>query len=64
MQLLGVDILAVLKDRRKANPEESEPIHLVVPDKATADVLISIADNLAGVELVLVASSGPDRLAL
>ena len=51
MQLLGVDILAVLKDRRKANPEEPEPIHLVVPDKATADVLVSIADNLAGVEL-------------
>lgn len=51
MQLLGVDILAVLKDRRKANPEEPEPIHLVVPDKATADVLVSIADNMAGVEL-------------
>lgn len=51
MQLLGADILAVLKDRRKANPEEPEPIHLVVPDKATSDVLVSIADNLAGVEL-------------
>jgi hypothetical protein len=51
MQLLGADILAVLKDRRRANPEEPEPIHLVVPDKATADVLVSIADNMAGVEL-------------
>ena len=51
MQLLGVDFLAVLKDRRKANPEKPEPIHLVVPDKATADVLVSIADNLARVWL-------------
>jgi hypothetical protein len=51
MRLLGADILAVLEDRREASPEEPEPIHLVVPDMVTADVLVSIADNLAGVEL-------------
>lgn len=27
------------------------PVHLVVPDKPTADVLVSMADSLAGVEL-------------
>jgi len=51
MQILGAEILAALKDRRRSNPEEPDPVHLVVPDKATADVLASIADNLAGVEL-------------
>ena len=40
-----------MKDRRLANPDAPEPVHLVVPDKATADVLASIADNLAGIEL-------------
>jgi hypothetical protein len=51
MQILGAEILAALKDRRQANADEPDPVHLVVPDKATADVLVSIADNLAGVEL-------------
>ena len=51
MQILGAEILAALKDRRQANPDEPDPVHLVVPDKATADVLVSIADNLAGIEL-------------
>jgi len=51
MQILGTEILAVLKDRRQANPEEPDPVHLVVPDRATADLLASVADNLAGVEL-------------
>jgi hypothetical protein len=51
MRILGADIIAVLEDRREASPEEPEPIHLVVPDKATTDVLVSIADNMAGIEL-------------
>jgi hypothetical protein len=51
LRFLGADILAALADRREANPEEPEPVHLVVPDQATADVLVSIADNLAGIEL-------------
>lgn len=51
MKILGTEILAALKDRRQADPSEPDPVHLVVPDRATADVLASIADNLAGVEL-------------
>lgn len=51
MRILGKDLTAVMKDRRRMNPAEPEPVHLVVPDKATADVLASIADNLAGIEL-------------
>ncbi len=51
MRLLGVELRAVLKDRRQANPDDPEPVHVVVPDKPTADVIVSIADNLAGIEL-------------
>ena len=51
MRILGNEIRSVLKEQRLANSEEPNPIHLVVPDKPTADVLVSIADNLAGIEL-------------
>lgn len=51
MRTLGKELSTALKDRRRANPDAPEPIHLVVPDKMTADVLVSIADNLAGLEL-------------
>lgn len=33
------------------NSDNPDPVHIVVPDKGTADVLASIADALAGVEL-------------
>lgn len=42
---------AMREQRRSARDEVPGSVHLVVPDKATADVLVSIADNLAGVEL-------------
>ncbi len=45
MQLLGEVIGAALDEQ----PEGS--VHLVVPERATADVLASIADSLAGVEI-------------
>lgn len=51
MRMLGSAIEDAMRDQRKANPESPSPVHLVVPDSATADVLTSIADNLAGVEL-------------
>ena len=51
MKILGTELLAALKDQRKSNSTEPLPVHLVVPDAATADVLTSIADTLAGVEL-------------
>lgn len=44
MGLLG----AVIREVREAG---DGPVHLVVPDKPTADVLVSMADSLAGVEL-------------
>lgn len=51
MKLLGTELLAALKDQRRADDVDPMPVHLVVPDSATADVLTSIADTLAGVEL-------------
>lgn len=51
VRAIGSALTAALRDRRVANPDRPEPIHLVVPDKMTADVIVSIADNLAGLEL-------------
>lgn len=51
MRLLGGELSKAMSEQRTANESEPDPIHLVVPDKPTADVLISIADNLAGIEL-------------
>ncbi len=51
MKLLGQQLTNAIGAQRKANPEAPSPVHVVVPDKATADVLVSIADNLAGIEL-------------
>lgn len=51
MRLLGSAIEDAMRAQRKANPDAPAPIHLVVPDRQTADVLTSMADNLAGVEL-------------
>ncbi|MGO2747516.1 hypothetical protein [Microbacterium sp.] len=43
--------LAMRDQRRAANGAGPDAVHIVVPDQATADVLVSIADNLAGIEL-------------
>ena len=51
MSILGRELTAVMKDRRQANADAPSPVHLVVPDRQTADVLASMADNLAGIEL-------------
>lgn len=51
MRLLGTAIEGAMREQRKANPDSPSPLHIVVPDAATADVLTSIADNLAGIEL-------------
>lgn len=51
MRALGREISSALGEARRANKAAPWPVHLVVPDKVTADVLVSIADNLAGVEL-------------
>lgn len=51
MRLLGEHVINAMREQRRANKDDPSPIHLVVPDSATADVLVSIADNLAGIEL-------------
>jgi hypothetical protein len=51
MQLLGDELTAAMADQGRAHAGEPEPVHLVVPDSSTADVLVSIADNMAGIEL-------------
>lgn len=51
MNLLGRQIEAAMSEARTASPSEPDPVHVVVPDAATADLLASTADLLAGVEL-------------
>ncbi|TDV48711.1 hypothetical protein CLV71_10871 [Actinophytocola oryzae] len=48
MRLLGHEITAAMAE---ATARGAYAVHVVVPDPVTADVLVSIADNLAGVEL-------------
>lgn len=50
MDLLGSHIDRAMADLKALAPGEPSPVHLVVPDQVTADVLVSIADSLAGVE--------------
>lgn len=51
MRILGEALNEAMGVQEKANPGAPSPVHLVVPDAPTADVLVSIADSLAGVEL-------------
>lgn len=51
---IGSELIAAMKDQRQVTASangEPDPVHLVVPDAKTADVLTSIADHLAGAEL-------------
>lgn len=50
MELLGEEIDAAMGELGEASGERG-PIHLVLPDGATGDLLVSIADSLAGVEM-------------
>ncbi|WP_458113462.1 hypothetical protein M1D88_04925 [Arthrobacter sp. R1-13] len=51
LRTLGRALNLAMREQRIINPESPGAIHIVVPDRVTADVLVSIADNLAGVEL-------------
>lgn len=52
MRRVGNALNNAMRDQRKAaGSENPDSVHLVVPDSDTADVLVSIADNLAGIEL-------------
>ena len=50
MELLGTEIDAAVREFATVSPFNTEPVHLIVPDTATGDVLVSIADSIAGVE--------------
>ena len=50
MSLLGTRLTQAQTAVTDSSAEEVGPIHLVVPDTTTGDVLVSIADSLAGVE--------------
>ncbi|WP_199853336.1 hypothetical protein [Plantactinospora sp. BC1] len=51
MKLLGKQLFDALSGAMKANTTSPEPIHVVVPDSGTADLLVGIADSIAGSEL-------------
>lgn len=55
LRLLGRHIKGALADTAVTGTPDDDtsqlPVHLVVPDSPTEDVLVSIADNVAGVEL-------------
>ncbi len=52
MRRIGATLIRAMRAQRQAAQSGiPDAVHLVVPDQVTADVLVSIADNLAGVEL-------------
>jgi hypothetical protein len=51
VRAIGDAVQESIASAHQRNPEAPDPVHIVVPDKGTADVLASIADALAGVEL-------------
>ncbi len=51
MKILGEQLSDAMGEMRRLSPDDAGPVHVVVPDRVTADMLASIADNLAGVEL-------------
>ncbi|GAA0333496.1 hypothetical protein [Micropruina glycogenica] len=51
MAIVGKQIELAMGANLRRNPTSPDPVHVVVPDGATADLLASIADQLAGVEI-------------
>ena len=51
VRAIGAAVQDSIAHAHERDPESLDPVHIVVPDKATADLLASIADALAGVEL-------------
>jgi hypothetical protein len=51
MDLIGDALDRALTATGAGDGSKRDPIHLVMPDAATGDVLVSIADSLAGVEI-------------
>lgn len=50
MSIVGKALERAMKHLDRVGSAEAGPLHVVVPDPVTADVLVSIADSLAGVE--------------
>jgi hypothetical protein len=50
MKVIGNALKAAMSELEDASGQAPDPVHVVVPDAVTADVLVSIADSLAGVE--------------
>ena len=48
---IGAALTEAIEAVDKSWPDDAMPVHIVVPDRATADLLTSIADTLAGVEI-------------
>ncbi len=51
VKALAKQLSSALTEQRKTDAENPDPIHLVVPDSATADILVSIVDSVGGQEL-------------
>ena len=51
MKILGQELADAIAEQRVLDPQSPNPVHIVVPEKSTADILVSIADNMAGIEL-------------
>lgn len=51
IKTLGRELNKALTELFKASVDDPAPVHLVVPDSSTADLLVSIADSVAGKEL-------------
>lgn len=51
LTIVGDALAAAISHNTSDDPEDRDPVHIVVPDAPTADLLVSIADAAAGVEL-------------
>jgi hypothetical protein len=51
VRAVGAAVQESIANAHRRDPEAPDPVHIVIPDKGTADLLASIADALAGVEL-------------
>nr|WP_257910483.1 hypothetical protein [Janibacter limosus] len=51
MELLGRVVAEAMADQAAANPTAPGPVQVVLPDTASGDLLVSMADSLAGTEI-------------
>lgn len=51
MKTIGRELNKAMTEQFKSDAETPGPVHIVVPDSTTADILVSIADSVAGKEL-------------